>query len=302
MKFNVDDLIDQRLVTKKLSPCGKYRLFKYSRNVFYSNLWHLDPRILECRGIVVDKDDVVVMHPFTKVFNYGENSTGLDLDPKKKVEIVTKLNGFLAQAAEVRGELIVTSSGSFSGEFQELAHKEITSALSNSYREKLTEGFDFMFEICHESDPHIVKESPGVYLIGVRNLETGKMESEADLDNIAFYFGFKRPEHCFVNFDSAIMLSKRVKHEGFMVRDVESGETILKLKSKHYLNKKALMRLGKAKVESLFDCPGNFRQRLDEEFYGVFEAILVAGKEHWKSIDEQGRRKFIEEYFDGNSF
>lgn len=301
MYFNVDDLIEQRLVTQKLSPCGQYRLFKYSRNVFYNNLWHLDPRIKECRGIVVDRDNKVVMHPFTKVFNYGENKTGIDIDPKKRVQIVTKLNGFLAQAAQVNGKLIVTSSGSFTGEFQELAEKEIKSCLSLAYRGTLVSGFDFMFEICHESDPHIVKEHPGVYLIGARNLESGDMLPEDELDGIAFYFGFKRPEHCFVHFDSAVSLSKKVKHEGFMVRDPETGETILKLKSKHYLNKKALMRLGKAKVESLFDCPRDFRQRLDEEFYGVFEAILVAGKEHWKSLDEQGRRKFIEGYFDAHN-
>ena len=301
MYFNVDDLIEQRLVTQKLSPCGQYRLFKYSRNVFYSNLWHLDPRIKECRGIVVDRDNKVVMHPFTKVFNYGENNTGLDIDPKKKVEIVTKLNGFLAQAAMVHGKMIVTSSGSFTGDFQELAEKEIKSCLSKAYRNSLSKGIDFMFEICHESDPHIVQESPGVYLIGARNISTGEMVSEGDLDDVAFYFGFERPEHCFVNFHSAIALSRKVKHEGFMVRDPLTGETLLKLKSKHYLNKKALMRLGKAKIEALFDSPQNFRQRLDEEFYGVFEAIVAAGRDHWKALDEQGRRSFIEEYFDAHN-
>lgn len=75
--FNADDLVDKGLVTSRYYPDLGLKIYKYARKVFYNNLWHLSPRLLECRGIVVGNEGNVVAWPFTKVFNLGENSTNL---------------------------------------------------------------------------------------------------------------------------------------------------------------------------------------------------------------------------------
>ena len=307
MKFNVDDLIEKKLVYSRTSPCGKYRLLKYTRKVFYDNLWHLDPRLLECRGIVVDADDNVIMHPFTKVFNYGENETGKSIPLEKEVTCVRKINGYLAQAQMIDGDLLVTSSGSFTSEHSLIAKEMIKQALESSLRKKISDGYTLMFEICHHSDPHIVPEAEGVYLIGIRSSsdldeEAGEMFSEHSLDNVAHIHGFMRPDHSVRTFGKVVELSRKVTHEGFMVRDVYTGETLVKLKSKHYLNKKALMRIGHAQLDVMFDNPTAFKEtRLEEEFYGIYKHILNEyTKEEYRALTEQDRRKLIEDYFNEN--
>ena len=71
MKFCVADLIEQGLVKKKTYNSGVFEglsVLKYSKKVFYNNLWNKDKRLLDCRGIVVDSEDNIVVWPFTKVF------------------------------------------------------------------------------------------------------------------------------------------------------------------------------------------------------------------------------------------
>ena len=67
-------------------------------------------------------------------------------------------------------------------------------------------------------------------------------------------------------------------------------------------SKKAIMRLGQAKVDDMFDNPEKFKQRIDEEFYGITDFIVkTVNKEQWKSYNDQQRRAFIEKYFEENN-
>lgn len=302
-KFNVDDLIQSGLVTSKESPCGRYRLMKYHSKVFYNNLWDTDHRLLQCRGIVVDRDDNVIMYPFDKIFNYGENGTGYDLNPRAVYRKVEKRNGFLAQAAMVEGELLVTSSGSFTSEHRDLAYHWITTTMYNALGTDLSylpAGFTFMFEICDQTDPHIVAEESGAYLIGARETSYGRSEvvPEITLDQMASHFGFLRPAHELVTLEEAIRQSRFVKHEGFILRDLRMEKPVLKLKSKHYLSKKAMMRMGKKVADSMFNNPEYFRERLDEEFYEIHKFLIQTYTvEEWVSFTEKQRRFIIEGYF-----
>ena len=69
-KFNADDLVEKGLVTKKTYVEGEFKglsVYKYSRKVFFDNLWGLDERLKDCRGIVVDENNEIISYPFTKV-------------------------------------------------------------------------------------------------------------------------------------------------------------------------------------------------------------------------------------------
>lgn len=300
MKFNVDDLIEQGLVKKKTYTEGKYAglsVLKYSRKVFYDNLWNIDSRLLEARGIVVDEDDNVIVLPFKKVFNLEENNT--KVDPNTDVVCPRKINGFMAAATMTeKYGLIISTTGTLDSEYAELARKWIEKGFSNKMIPKLT----YLFEICDKSDPHVVKEDEGAYLIGVR--------SHATEDK------YLLPE-CIVNFEAANLDYKRpdvwegkfkdlpldVKHEGYMVRDSTTGETLCKIKSKHYLGKKALQRVGKTKASKMWNNPELFKQQLDEEFYKVFDKILdTFTQEEYLSLTEQERRSWIENYFEENKY
>ena len=84
-----------------------------------------------------------------------------------------------------------------------------------------------------------------------------------------------------------------------MVRLEGSEETVMKLKSPHYLTKKFLMRMGKNKVEYMFNEKEEFLKNTDEEFYGVVNHITrFFTMEDWKARDDVARRAIIEEFFE----
>lgn len=303
MKFNVDDLVAKKLVTKKTyidGPYARLSVLKYKNNVFWDNLWHTDPRLLECRGMVVDAEDNVIIWPFTKIFNRFENGTDLPLD--QQVVCVRKVNGFMATAA-VRGEkLLVSTTGTLDSEFSTLARKHLDELKFD--RVAFPEDFTFIFEICDRSDPHIIDEEEGAYLIGVRDLAlNGVMVEEHKLDRIAEVIGAKRPTWGVVPFGDVVYNVQHVQHEGYVIRNIgtdeENSELLMKIKSPHYLAKKFLMRGGDNKWDMIWDNPQEARKRIDEEYYSLLEWLRFAfEKEEWKALDSQVRREKIETYFE----
>ena len=302
MKFNVDDLVAKKLVTKKTyteGPFAGLSVLKYKNNVFWDNLWHTDPRLLECRGMVVDSEDNVIIWPFTKIFNRFENGTDLPLD--KPVICSRKVNGFMATAAIHKDKLLVSTTGTLDSEFSELARKYLEKMNFDliSFREDYT----FIFEICDSSDPHIVEEKEGAYLIGVRDLAlNGVMVEEHKLDRIAEVIGAKRPQWDVRAFGDVVAASHAVSHEGFVVRNIgtddENSELLLKIKSPHYLAKKFLMRGGDNKWDMIWDNPKEAKKRIDEEYYELLDHIReYYSKDVWAAMDSQKRRQVVEDYF-----
>lgn len=287
-------LIEQGLVKQKRYDNG-LSVFKYTRKVFYDALWETDPLLLEARGMVLDDEGNKVIWPFTKIFNYKENGTGLNLDPNHSVRIVEKLNGFMAASRIYKDEFLVSTTGTLDSDYALLARMHIEKLNTGS----MLQGYTYLFEICDPSDPHIVKEVEGAYLIGMRDMETGRMLTEEELDREAHFIGVLRPSHWVCTFQEALESTKVCTREGFMIRS-GSGETLMKIKSPHYLTKKFLMRMGQKKVDVMFSNMRTFREWIDEEFYDASEWIVSNHtQEQWEGMTDQQRRYVIEGYFNG---
>lgn len=261
-----------------------------STKVFFDSLWHLDDRLLDARGLVLDANNKVVINPFSKVFNYKENGVTVDLE--KEIIAVRKVNGFMTAMTLHKGELLFSSTGSLDSDYVKLAKYMILDTIKN--KELVIPGYTYLFEICHESDPHIVKEDAGVYLIGVRdNTIDSPLLSQRLLDEESELFGFKRPDWEVIKFKDVLYTSSHVTHEGFMIHDLR-GQALCKLKSTFYLNKKALQRCGKQKADAMFNNPEAFKEKLDEEFYSLFDKIITSfTKEQWLNLEEEERSEWI---------
>lgn len=293
MKFDFQDLIDRKLVTRKRYDNG-LNVFKYSKRVFFDALWNEDSRLLDARGIVLDDEGNAVIWPFTKVFNHLENGAGVELPLETRVQAVRKVNGFMAACRVYNGELIVSTTGSLDSDFAVLARKHIEGLRV----ENLLPQYTYIFEVCDESDPHIVEEELGIYLIGMRHMESGNMVQEDFLRHRAWEIGALRPEHFNCTLRELAEKIVEVQHEGFMVIDLLTYKTLFKWKSPHYLTKKFLMRMGQAKVDMMFDNKKEFLKTIDEEYYRVVHYITRwYDKESWMLKSDQQRRHIIEEYF-----
>lgn len=302
MKFDFQDLIDRKLVSRKEGKDqfeGLY-VYKYTKRVFYDALWNEDKRLLDARGMVLNADGEAIIWPFTKVFNYLENGAGEGIEDSHYVQAVRKVNGFMASVRKSGlrpGRALVATTGSLDSEFVQLARRVIVDNIDLEY---LSEDYTYIFEICHPSDPHIVEEEAGAYLIGARNMKTGAMMQEDFLKHHAYHMGAKRPEHFNCSFGELKEVMKTCKHEGFMVIDLRDYSTLFKWKSPHYLTKKFIMRMGQNKVDYMFNNKEEFLQSIDEEFYAVVEYITSTYHiDYWKQLSDQDRRCIIENHFEG---
>ncbi len=94
------------------TPVAHNTLFKFQEG------WTVPLRL--CRGIVFDRDGNLAAKAFPKFFNYGENKETANL-PDLPFEATEKKDGHLGIIFEYKGELLVTTRGSFVSRTSKLA-------------------------------------------------------------------------------------------------------------------------------------------------------------------------------------
>jgi hypothetical protein len=265
---------------------------KYTRKVFYDNLWHQNVELMEARGHVETADGHTVIRPFTKIFNRFENNT--DIDPDEVCISVRKVNGFMAAATWVPEvvDVVISTTGSLDSDFVTLAEKYLNEDVQNYIKSMSNiERGTFLFEIVDPSDPHIVPEEAGAYLIGFRSVDddtpyhSGVMK-EMNLDRTAKAMGVMRPHWKIQKFGEIVSEAAECKHEGFVVYGLESGKS-LKIKSPYYLHLKMAAR--KKDIMSLN------KERIDEEYYPLVNYI-ASQKDYFNSLDEQSRLHLMRDF------
>lgn len=277
------------LVSKKETSIPGVYVLKYKNRVFYKNLWN--EVLLNCRGTLVDDDYNVIQRPFTKIFNHGENGTDISRD--EYVFAVQKINGFMAAATWHNDELLVSTTGSTDSDFAKLARKWLD---KEKYYDTFKEWSDytFIFEIVDESDPHIVYENPGVYLIGTREKDWNVPNhgfGEGMLDDIANDTGWLRLTWKVARFSDIVKEAKVAKHEGFVCYTFDQKQE-LKIKTPFYLVTKFFGRMTDKRFRDFLENPGMAKRRIDEEYYHVID-FLVDNKDAFLKMKKQERINFV---------
>lgn len=278
------------LVLQKSIGDGLY-ILKYKKKVFYDNLWN--DYLEHCRGIIVDDDFNIVQYPFTKIYNYGVESKAPKLDESTRVTAYRKVNGFMAAVTWHNGDVLISTTGSTDSAYVDYVREMIGDGIDN-YRMVCEENseYTYMFECCHPSDPHIVPEENGMYLLGVRKKEyCSKIELGDWMIGAAFLLNCKVPESYDVTLKELIEMSKTCKHEGFVFY-TEDGVSA-KIKSPYYLVKKFVAR--NPRTDKLMR--PDIKNNMDEEYYPLIDAIQ-ANIEAYTSLDEQARLQWVRDFLE----
>ena len=284
-------LANPRLVSMKPAGDGIFVL-KYKKAVFYDNLWN--DFLEECRGTIVDADFNVVSRPFTKIYNYGVEAKAPVLSEDTVVECFRKVNGFMVAVTWHDGQLLVSTTGSTSGDFVDMANSFIDRRRGTF--ERYVSGFPdltFMFECVHANDPHIIVEKPGLYLLGYRKKT---WESRSENDGLSLYHQYALSDHVVewkrCTLGELVQEVKTVRHEGFVVY-ANDYTTSFKIKSPYYLTAKWVAR--NPRTDKLMT--QEFREQLDEEYYPLLDHIR-ANIEAYTVMDEQARLAWVREYLE----
>lgn len=172
LKLHIDKNLEDGLITVKYSKrYPTLRVVKYTRKVFYDNLW--DDFLVECRGLVIDEDYNVVVQPMKKIFNYGENGYYPKIEKDTLISVYKKFNGFLGCVTNTpKYGLIFSTTGSLDSDYcdyiKEIFESKRDSFFYNHISSRVNTGITWYFEICHPNDPHIIKESEKLYFLATR--------------------------------------------------------------------------------------------------------------------------------------
>jgi hypothetical protein len=283
----------------KMNPAGEgIFVLKYSKRVFYDNLWN--EYIAECRGTIVDEDFNVISRPFTKIYNYGIEKEAPVLDDNTQLTAFRKVNGFMAAVTVHKGELLVSTTGSTANDYVEYAKEMMAkhSPLADwlmVLNTADTEGMTFMFECVHPSDPHIIPEKSGMYILGYReNSWDSKVGHDPFvLTDLAAMLNCFRAESTTTNMIRLKEMVKTCKHEGYVFYTADGVSS--KIKSPYYLTSKWVAR--NPRTDKLVDMNKDIKHQLDEEYYPLVDAIR-ANIVEYTAMDEQARLGWVRNYME----
>jgi hypothetical protein len=198
------------------------------------------------------------------------------------------------------GELLISTTGSTENDYVEYAKEMMVTHMPlTDWRLTLggadCENMTFMFECVHPSDPHIIPEKVGMYLLGCRENKWGSKV----MHDPFFLQDFARMLNCFyaesvtTNMERLSEMTKECKHEGYVFYTVDGVSA--KIKSPYYLTSKWVAR--NPRTDKLVDLNKDIKQNLDEEYYPLVDAIR-ANIVEYTAMDEQDRlawvRNFVE--------
>jgi len=280
------------LVNRRECGDGIYVL-KYKKKVFYDSLW--DEYIAECRGSIVDRDFNLVAYPFTKIYNYGIEKSAPVLADDVHVTAYRKINGFMVACTWYRDDVLISTTGSTDSPYVDMAREMIGDNMDR-YRAtcKQYEGHTFMFECVHPSDPHIVPEQPGMYLLGMRKNEwCSPVEANAAI-MMLLQNAFRTciVQSFYTSMGQLLQEVKTVKHEGFVFY-TDEGNVSSKLKSPYYLTAKWVAR--NPRTDKLLT--QQFREQIDEEYYPLLDHIRN-NIDTYTVMDEQARLAWVRNYLE----
>lgn len=264
-------------------------VLKYTRRVFYDNLW--SDELEHCRGAIVDKDFNLISYPFQKIYNYQIEDRAPVLADAARVTAYRKVNGFMVACTWYRDDVLISTTGSTDSPYVDMAREMIGDNMDR-YRQVCREysGNTFMFECVHESDPHIVPEQPGMYLLGMRENKYGsRITHEAWPLFLQMAFHSIPVEVYYTNVGKLLQEVKTVKHEGF-VAYTDDGVSF-KIKSPYYLTNKWVAR--NPRTDKLMR--EDFKKQIDEEYYPLLSAIQ-ADIEAYTEKTEQERLAWVREF------
>lgn len=286
-KFVVEN---PKLVSMRPAGDGIFVL-KYKKSVFFDSLWN--DYIEHCRGTIVDADFNIVSYPFTKIYNYGIEERAPVLPDDTEVSAYRKVNGFMVACTWYNGDVLISTTGSTDSDYVNYAREMIGDNMDR-YRMtcKAHEGHTFMFECVHPSDPHIIEEKPGMYLLGMRKNEyNSPIIHEVGPMFLQMAFHSLPVEVFYTTMGELKAMAKTVKHEGFVF--YTEDRVSAKIKSPYYLTSKWVAR--NPRTDKLTNMQNDIKKNLDEEYYPLVDAIR-ANIVEYTAMDEQARLAWVRNF------
>jgi hypothetical protein len=154
-------------------------------------------------------------------------------------------------------------------------------------------GMTVMFECVHPSDPHIVPEKTGMYVLGYRENSWGSRVGHdvGVLQSLREAFNCYMPEYHKVTMAELKVMAKECRHEGYVFYTADGVSA--KIKSPYYLTSKWVAR--NPRTDKLVDMNKDIKHQIDEEYYPLVDAIR-ANIAEYTAMNEQARLEWVRNF------
>lgn len=262
---NWRELISEKPYCIKVTEKEDLVCFKYSQIDSDFN----EPLVRECRGIILEKDTWnVVVYPFKKFFNYGEEYA--DEIDWKSAKVTSKEDGSLIKIYHYNGEWRVGTNSTIDAEDAVLNSpyyrnfRELFDVAANNCKfgfDRLDPNYTYLMELCSCHNTIVVPyNEPKLFHIGTRNNITCE-EVEVDI-------GIEKPkQYMLSSLEDCIAMAKTFDFtkEGFVIKDKNYNR--IKIKSEDYVRVHRLANNGSLTLERAIDL---IRMNEIDEFLNYF--------------------------------
>ena len=270
------------LVTARTHKTLPLTIYCYGRTAVYDNVW--DEITTKTRGLIVDKDSLIIARPYEKFFSYA--TEGRSETSSRSVEnterefgppiITEKINGCLGTFYRYNYHWGIASKGSFHSPHAEFATKWMEDHIEKHGKFVYPKGYTPVFEIiCQEIQPHVIKyDHDGLVLLNLINQETGEELGRTET------FNYAKRNHLDITLLTCLNLKKALEmdssaSEGYVATYNRPGTTPLKIKIKFptfIKNRKTFYEELKLKEQSV---PDNIYQQVLNTAASIVQESLV---------------------------
>lgn len=287
MLSRFDKYVEQGLISRKVSPCGRLVLFDYTEKCQWEKAW--DDITLNARGTVYElSTGAIVARSFPKFFNFSELSEERQSRlVEQKFTVAEKMDGSLGIIYFYDGEWRVNTRGSFVSD-QAIKALEL---IPEHIKPQMCDGLTYLVEIIYPENRIVVDykgESKLVFLSAIMTEEGIEVPEEECL------FEHKAKEYSFSNLPELQSKLKELSfnEEGYVVKFADG--TRAKFKGEEYVKMHRIvtgtspltlwesMKNGKVCTSLMASIPEEFREqyvvmaeKLEMNYYGIKTNIDV---------------------------
>lgn len=200
-------------------------LIRYGVADMQESMWlDKDSIYRECRSVVIDLEhEEIVVAPFRKFFNLNEveenklDNVLKEIENASSVEFTDKLDGSMQCARFYKGEIFMCGSMSMDAN-NSWRLKDGCSMLNEFHKKMIIKypEYTFIFEYISIKDAHVVKyekSQEGLYLIGIRNINSGYQLSYEEIKRISLYYNVPMAKIEKYSLEDILRLSKILKSD-----------------------------------------------------------------------------------------
>lgn len=279
----LEQYIQDGFVSKRKHPTLPLWVLNYTAKVQFDWLW--DEITLNCRGLIVDENDIVIARPLPKFFSYEQLECKL---PNGTFEVQEKMDGSLGIVFDYMGQTVIATRGSFESDQAKRAYDLLPKGW------KPLSSLTYLFEIIYKENRVVVDyDYEGLVFLTALNSMGDEYELLMEEFRKPKTYSYEKVEDMLAHADNNL--------EGFVLKYADGTRVKVKLEEYKRLHR-LLTGVSEKTIWEALQVEGGFErliERVPDEFYNWAHKVHeTLNRDYWQ--DEKNALEIFRNKPDGD--